>query len=85
MDILAVQMPGLYADHGESGWYNEDIWRQLEPCPYDPMGEHQYGPTFSVGAGMTFSAGEKKNYIGAGNGGGCGNNIIPKQPNSSEN
>ena len=29
MDILAVQMPGLYGDHGESGWYNEDIWRQL--------------------------------------------------------
>ena len=40
MDILAMQMPGLYADHGESGWYNEDIWRQLEPCPYDPMGDH---------------------------------------------
>ena len=33
---------------------------------------------------MTFSAGEKKNHIDSGNGGGCGSNYIRKQPKNSE-
>ena len=90
MDILAAQMPGLYADHGESGWYNEDIWRQLMPCPYDASGEHTYGPTWSVGVGVSVAGGGGE--AEAKNGGeGCGYgeegnklNYIPGRPMSPE-
>ena len=29
MDILAQYEPGLYGDHGESGWFNLDIVKSL--------------------------------------------------------
>ena len=62
MDILAKQMPGLYSDHGQSGWFNMDIVASLTPEPADPetMG-------FGLGIGMGMGTG-----TGSGSGSGEG-------------
>ena len=55
-------MPGLYADHGESGWYNQDIVDALQPKPFDPTGHMKYsiGGSFSASIpGLSVSASGK--------------------------
>ena len=53
MDVLAEEMPGLYGDHGDGGWWQGDIVASLTPDPYDPM--EAYG--LSVGASASGGSG----------------------------